>query len=105
MTNRPFQMRAWSCIITSYLLQGLPYLAYDNVNPAMVKSMMLRSSMLTFEKVYVRMCTIAQVQMKIWDPAKSDSGYTSLFVNALYGKLFFLISFPQDNIVFSISVG
>ena len=48
---RPFQMRAWSCI-TSYPLRGLPYLAYDNVKPAMVKSMMLRSSMLAFEKVY-----------------------------------------------------
>ena len=50
---RPFQMQAWSCI-TSYPLQGLPYLAYDNVNPAMVNSMMLRSSMLmlAFEKVY-----------------------------------------------------
>ena len=44
-------MRAWSCI-TSYPLQGLPYLVYDNVNPAMVNSMMLRSSMLAFEKVY-----------------------------------------------------
>ena len=41
---RPFQMRAWSCI-TSYPLWGLPYLAYDNVNPAMVNSMMLHSSM------------------------------------------------------------
>ena len=40
--NRPFQMRA---------LQGLPYLAYDNVNPAMVNSMMLRSSILAFETV------------------------------------------------------
>ena len=48
---RPFQMRAWSCI-TSYPLQGLPYLAYDNVNPAVVNSMMLRSSMLAFEKVF-----------------------------------------------------
>ena len=37
-------MRAWSCI-TSYPLRGLPYLAYDNVNPAMVNSMMLHSSM------------------------------------------------------------
>ena len=44
-------MRAWSCI-TSYPLRGLPYLAYDNVNLAMVNSMMLRSSMLEFEKVY-----------------------------------------------------
>ena len=35
--NRPFQMWAWSCI-TSYPLQGLPYLAYDNVNPTMVNS-------------------------------------------------------------------
>ena len=43
-SNRPFQMRAWSCI-TSYPLRGLPYLAYDNVNPAMVNSMMLHSSM------------------------------------------------------------
>ena len=41
--NRPFQMRAWSCI-TSYPLRGLPYLAYDNVNPAVVNSM-LHSSM------------------------------------------------------------
>ena len=49
--NRPFQMRAWSCI-TSYPLRGLPYLAYDNVNPAVVNNMMLRSSMLAFEKVY-----------------------------------------------------
>ena len=48
---RPFQMRAWSCI-TSYPLWSLPYLAYDNMNPAMVISMMLRSSMLAFEKVY-----------------------------------------------------
>ena len=48
---RPFQMRVWSCI-TSYALRGLPYLAYDNVNPAIVNSMMLRSSMLTFRKVY-----------------------------------------------------
>ena len=47
--NRPFQMRAWSCI-TSYPLWGLPYLAYDSVNP--MNSMMLRSSMLAFEKVY-----------------------------------------------------
>ena len=53
LENRPFQRRAWSCI-TSYPLQGLPYLAYDNVNPAMVNSMMLRSSMLAFEKVLVR---------------------------------------------------
>ena len=37
-------MRAWSCI-TSYPLRGLPYLAYDNVNPATVNSMMLHSSM------------------------------------------------------------
>ena len=44
-------MRAWSCI-TSYPLRGLPYLVYDNVNPAVVNSMMLRSSMLAFEKVY-----------------------------------------------------
>ena len=44
-------MQAWSCI-TSYPLRGLPYLAYDNVNPAMVNGMMLRSSMLAFEKVY-----------------------------------------------------
>ena len=36
-------MRAWSCI-TSYPLRGLPYLAYDNVNPAVVNSMMLCSS-------------------------------------------------------------
>ena len=49
--NRPFQMWAWSCI-TSYPLRGLLYLVYDNVNPAMVNSMMLRSSMLAFEKVY-----------------------------------------------------
>ena len=42
--NRPFQMRAWSCI-TSYPLWGLPCLAYDNVNPAVVNSMMLHSSM------------------------------------------------------------
>ena len=49
--NRPFQMRAWSCK-TVYPLRGLPYLAYDNVNLAMVNSMMLRSSMLAFEKVY-----------------------------------------------------
>ena len=104
MTNRPFQMRAWSCI-TSYPLRGLPDLVYDNVNLAMVNSMMLRSSMLAFEKVYVRMCTIAQVQMKIWVPANSDSCYTSLFANAIYGEIFFLISFPQDNSVFSISVG
>ena len=48
---RPFQMRAWSCI-TSYPLRGLPYPAYDIVNPAMVNSMMLRSSMHAFEKVY-----------------------------------------------------
>ena len=41
---RPFQMWAWSCI-TSYPLRGLPYLAYDNVNPAMVNSVMLHSSM------------------------------------------------------------
>ena len=46
--NRPFQMRTWSCITS----QGLQYLAFDNVNPAMVNSMMLRSSMLAFEKVY-----------------------------------------------------
>ena len=55
-------MRARSCI-TSYPLRGLPYLPYDNVNPAMVNSMMLvnpamvnsmmlRSSMHAFEKVY-----------------------------------------------------
>ena len=44
-------MRGWSCI-TSYPLRGLTYLAYDNVNPAMVNSMMLRSSMLAFERVY-----------------------------------------------------
>ena len=44
-------MRAWSCI-TSYPLWSLPYLAYDNVNPAVVISMMLRSSMPAFEKVY-----------------------------------------------------
>ena len=44
-------MRAWS-FITSYPLRGLPYLAYDNVNPALVNSMMLRSSMQAFEKVY-----------------------------------------------------
>ena len=47
LINRPFQMRAWNCI-TSYPLRCLPYLAYDNVNPAimaMVNSMMLRSSM------------------------------------------------------------
>ena len=49
--NRPFQMRAWSCI-TSYPLRSLPYLAYDNVNPAVVISMMLRSFMPAFEKVY-----------------------------------------------------
>ena len=49
-SNRPFQMRAWSCI-TSYPLRGLQYVAYDNVNPAMVSSMMLRSSMHAFEKV------------------------------------------------------
>ena len=42
--NRPFQTHVWSCI-TSYPLWGLPYLAYDNVNPAMVNSMMLHSSM------------------------------------------------------------
>ena len=43
--DRPFQMRALSCI-TSYPFRGLPYLAYDNVNPAMVnRSMMLHSSM------------------------------------------------------------
>ena len=41
---RPFQMRTWSCI-TSYPLRGLPYLAYNNVNPAVVNSMMLHSSM------------------------------------------------------------
>ena len=41
---RPFQMRTWSCI-TSYPLRSLPYLAYDNVNHAMVNSMMLHSSM------------------------------------------------------------
>ena len=43
-----FQMRAWSCI-TSYPLQSYPYLAYDNVNLAMVISMMLRSSMPAFQ--------------------------------------------------------
>ena len=35
-----------------YPLRSLPYLAYDNVNPEMVISMMLRSSMPAFEKVY-----------------------------------------------------
>ena len=39
-------------IIPIYPLRGLLYLAYDNVNLAMVNSMMLRSSMLAFEKVY-----------------------------------------------------
>ena len=48
--NRPFQTRAWSCI-TSCPLRGLPYLPYDNVNPAIENGMMLRSSMLAFEKV------------------------------------------------------
>ena len=52
--NRPFQMRAWSCI-TSYPLRGLPYLAYDSVNPAMVNSIMLRSSMHAFIKDYVHL--------------------------------------------------
>ena len=37
---------------TSYPLQSLPYLAYDNVNPAMVISMMLHSFMPAFEKFY-----------------------------------------------------
>ena len=36
----------------SYPLRGLLYLAYDNVNPAIVNSMIVRSSMLAFEKVY-----------------------------------------------------
>ena len=45
-------MRAWGCII-SHPLRSLPYLAYDNVNPAMVISMMLHSSMPAFEKVYI----------------------------------------------------
>ena len=49
---RPFQMRAWSCI-TSYPLRGLPYLAYDNMNPAMVNSMMLHSSMHDLKKSIV----------------------------------------------------
>ena len=33
-------------------IAGLPYLAYNNMNPAIVNSMMLRSSMLAFEEVY-----------------------------------------------------
>ena len=48
---RPFKIRAWSCI-TSYPLRGFPYLAYDNVNLAMVNSMMLHNSMHAFEKVF-----------------------------------------------------
>ena len=53
--NRPFQMLAWSCI-TSYPLRSLSYLVYDNVNPAVVISMMLRSSsMPAFKKVYSQM--------------------------------------------------
>ena len=36
--------------IAGFTEAGLPYLAYDNVNPATVNS--LRSSMLAFEKVY-----------------------------------------------------
>ena len=40
----------------------------------------------------VRMCTIAQEQMKIWGPANSDSGYTSLFANAIWVENFFFFS-------------
>ena len=41
-------------IIPIMPLLGLPYLEYDNVNPTIVKSMMLRSSMFALEKVYNR---------------------------------------------------
>ena len=61
-------MREWSCI-TSHPLRGLPYLAYDNVNLAMVNSMMLRSSMLAFEKVYslhYLFRTILQGKLHVW---------------------------------------
>ena len=61
LSNRPFQMRALSCI-TSYPLRGLPYLAYDKVNHAMVNSMMLRSPMLAFEKVYKITVTILPLE-------------------------------------------
>ena len=64
-------MRAWSCI-TSYPLRGLPYLAYDNVNPAMVNSMMLRSSMLAFEKVYTQNISLLHKPLftKFFTPAE-----------------------------------
>ena len=50
-SNRPFQMRAWSCV-TSYFspLRGSHCHMLDTVNPAM--GMILCSSMLAFEKVY-----------------------------------------------------
>ena len=45
----PFQKGAWNCI-TLCQLRGAPNLVYGNVNLAMVNSMMLHSSKLTFEK-------------------------------------------------------
>ena len=48
----------------------------------------------------VRMCTIAQVQMKIWGPANSDSGYTSLFANAIMENFFFSWSHSLKIIVY-----
>ena len=66
LSNRPFQMQAWSCI-TSYPLWGLPYLAYDNVNPAMVNSMMLRSSMYDLKRsVHLSPCGMHVIPM--WYP-------------------------------------
>ena len=50
---RPFQMQAWSCITSYYSpLRGSHCHMLDTVNPTMVNSMMLYSSMLASEKVY-----------------------------------------------------
>ena len=51
--SRLIQTRAWSCI-TPYPLRGLPYLVYDNVNPKVVNSMMLRCMFLKTSIVGVK---------------------------------------------------
>ena len=63
--NRPFQMRAWSCVTSYYSpLRGSHCHTLHTVNPAM--GMMLCSSMLAFEKVYTTILSILGLFVFIW---------------------------------------
>ena len=97
--HRPFQKRAWSCI-TSYPLQGLPYPAYHNVNPAMVNNMMLRSSMHGLKRSIINFTCllISQYSYFAYTEAVKNKAfilYSNKHLIALLYNMFYLTRFQE----------